>query len=954
MKRLMSLTGAVVPLLAVFILLSIQPANAVEEEQKANDRGTGEIEVSSDTRKLDSELEHPESEYRAFEYQVEAVEVSSTVRQPDLAVEQPASGDRVEAIETYPNIKKPDSEFEHQAQAKEEFPGTTAFAPSPQPALELRRESTITDVPSIADIDRPATTVDRWREQLVQAALAKIVGVRLESTGSGTELVLETIDELSLPEISTTGNALIADIPNAVLELADGEEDVFLAEPMAGIALINVTNLPDNRVRVAITGVDAPPAIEVSVGEAGLILGLALGDATAAGMDEEGIELLVTGDRYAPLDASTGTRTNTRILDVPQSIQVIPEEVLEEQAIVRVDSALRNVSGVVGALEPFSSGATLTIRGFDSDNFTNGSILRDGFKVYSNFAVQETTNLERIEVLKGPTSVLYGQNDPGGIINLVTKRPLYEPFHEFKFQAGSFGLLRPSVDLSAPVTQDGRVRYRLNASYHFEDGFRDFETDTSRFFVAPVVTWDISDRTQISFEMEYVNDESPFDIGLPASGDGVVDVPPERNIGELEDILRTRATALGYRLEHQFNEDWSLNHAFRYEGQHQEVDAALTAFFNPDTGIATRIFAIREFTSDDYTVQTNAVGKFSTGPVEHTLLAGFDLNWNHLDDRLTKRDFSTFAPLNVFDPEYGATPRPDFDTVPDATPEFDTVVSRLGFFLQDQIEFSENVILVGSVRYDSVDFRNNGENTSRYDTAWSPRVGLIYQPIETVSLFASYSQSFQPTVSLDEDGNFLEPERSDGYEFGVKAELLEGNLLLNLAYFDITKRNVPTTVDVLTGAAESTGKQRSQGLEFDVVGEILPGWNIIGFYAYTDARVTEDNTIPEGNRLFNAPYSSASLWTTYEIQGGDLQGLGFGVGFNYVGTRFGDLANSFEVDEYFLTNAALFYRRDNWRLGLNFNNLFDVNYIRSVGGLRNFGILPGAPFSVVGTVAVEF
>ncbi len=537
MKRVMSL-GAV-PLLTVLSLFSIQPANAVEEEQDAKDRGTEEIEVSSETRNLDSKLELPESEDQSSEPQALAKN-GLAIGHPDLVSESPEA-EEVEFAEVGSEVREPDSTADHQVQEKPS--DTAALAPSPTSSLEPLRASTITDVPSIDDIDRPATTVDDWQEQMVQAALAKIVGVRVDATESGIELVLETTDELNLPETSTTGNALIADIPNAVLTLTDGEEDFFLSEPVEGIALINVTNLPDNRVRVAITGVDAPPAIEISVGDAGLILGLAPGDPTAVGMDEAGIELLVTGDRYAPSDASTATRTNTRILDVPQSIQVIPKPVLEEQATVRVDDALRNASGVVGVVEPFSSGAVLTIRGFPTDNFNNGPILRDGFRVYDNLGLQETTNLERIEILKGPSSVLYGQNDPGGIINLVTKRPLYEPFHEFQFQAGSFGLLRPSVDLSAPVTQDGRVRYRLNASYHFEDGFRDFETDTSRFFVAPVVSWDISDRTQISFEMEYVDGEGPFDIGILASGDTVVDVPPERNIGERDDFLRSRYNA---------------------------------------------------------------------------------------------------------------------------------------------------------------------------------------------------------------------------------------------------------------------------------------------------------------------------------------------------------------------------------------------------------------------------
>jgi iron complex outermembrane receptor protein len=274
--------------------------------------------------------------------------------------------------------------------------------------------------------------------------------------------------------------------------------------------------------------------------------------------------------------------------------------------------------------------------------------------------------------------------------------------------------------------------------------------------------------------------------------------------------------------------------------------------------------------------------------------------------------------------------------------------------LRDQITFSDRFILVGSLRYDSVDFRNLGEDTDRYDQAWSPRIGLIYKPARTISLYANYSQSFRPNLGQTASGDPIAAEKGEGFEVGIKTEFLQGKMFATLAYFDITKQNVATTDPNNPFFSVGTGEQRSQGVELDIAGEILPGWNIIVNYAYTDARTTEDNDIPVGNRLFNVPYHSAGLWTTYEIQQGGLQGLGFGLGMNYVGNRAGDLANTFEVDDYFLTSLALFYKRENWRLGLNINNLFDVNYISSTNNARNFGNAPGAPFSVIGSISVEF
>ena len=204
------------------------------------------------------------------------------------------------------------------------------------------------------------------------------------------------------------------------------------------------------------------------------------------------------------------------------------------------------------------------------------------------------------------------------------------------------------------------------------------------------------------------------------------------------------------------------------------------------------------------------------------------------------------------------------------------------------------------------------------------------------------------------DGNPFEPEQGEGFEVGVKAEFLDGELLATLAYFDITKQNVATGDPNNPFFSVATGEQQSQGVELDLTGEILPGWNVIASYAYTDAEVTEDNTVPVGNRLFNVPEHSASLWSTYEIQSGDLAGLGFGLGFNFVGEREGDLDNSFELDSYFLTNAAISYRRDRWRAALNIRNLFDIDYIAGNRGNRVAFNEVGDPFTIIGSVSVKF
>lgn len=819
-------------------------------------------------------------------------------------------------------------------------------------------EQPITDIPHLNEIEQSATTIDEWLTQIAQAPVVRVTQVRLNSTDAGIEVILVTPKgQLPIPSTSVVDNALIADIPNAVLALPNGDE-FQAAEPAEGIAAVTVTNLPKNRIRVAITGTELPPAAEVRTQAQRLVVSVTPGVATETTQEDE-IEIVVTGeqeDEYYTPDASTATRTDTPILEIPQSIQVIPQQVLEDQQVTRLDEALQNATGVIyGGTDTFSD-INYSVRGFSGT-----PVLQDGFRQYNYVEIPEVANIERIEVLRGPASILYGEIEPGGVINIVTEQPLSDPFYEVEFQAGSYGLVRPQIDISGPLNTDESLLYRLNALYSRRDSFRDFDQEFQQFFIAPVLTWEVNDRTNLTFDVQLSNREQPYDGGTVAFEDGILDTPRERIFNEPDDFLQRDFLSLRLALEHQFNDNWSIRSAFRFSDSSTFSDKlSIPITFDEATGILDRVFALDDFDSQTYSLQTNLVGEFTTGSVEHTLLIGVDLN----RDSTSQFGLANFTPasINVFAPEYGAA-RPELDTL-----LFDRVsrTDRLGVYLQDQIAIFENLNLLLGLRYDTVEQRVDnvpalfypGGDVTQNNDALTPRVGLVYQPIDDLSLYASYAQSFNPTSDdFDANGNPLEPERGEGFEVGIKAELLD-DLVATLAYFDITKRNVATQDPDFPalGVSIATGEQRSRGVEFDITGEILPGWNIIASYAYTDAQVTEDETFPVGNQLNGIPRNSANLWTTYEIQDGDLQGLGFGIGFNYVGERQGDLENTFEVDSYFLTNAAVFYRRDNWRFALNLRNLFDVNYINSPAsfGSRTSAGFPGDPFTIVGSVSVNF
>ena len=826
-----------------------------------------------------------------------------------------------------------------------------------QPAIAAETVHPLVGNLTADEVDPIFTPVGEWLKQIAQAELVEITNIQIEATADGLTLRLESTGQLVAPETSITGNAAIADIPNAVLNLSD-DDDFFASDPTEGIALINVANLPDNRVGITITGTDALPTIDISTGATGLTVSATPGDPTAQAPNDS-IRIVVTGEQegYFVPDASTATRTDTPLRDVPQSIQVIPRQVIENQQAIGLDEVLENAAGVTFQGDDGGRSAIFNIRGFDG-----AAVLRDGFIIpgFRTDPVEpEVANLEQIEVLRGPASVLYGQAEPGGVINLVSKQPLSEPYYNLQLQAGNRGFVSPSIDLSGPLTEDGRLLYRLNALYRREESFQDFENDFERFFIAPTLTWQISDQTDLTVSLEYAEDDEPLDLGTVAIGDGIADIPPERVLNDPDSTVERDSLSVRYTLQHRFSDNWQIRNRFLYASS--TFDWSVVAFsfsLDESTGVLNRLLVSEFAEVDTYSLYTNVQGKFNTGPIEHTLLLGVDLfrAENQRVQRLNPRDPLLSSPINIFDPDNLDVETPPVESIP-ITNDDTTTTNQLGIYLQDQIDILDNLILVGGVRYDTVDqeITNNLNDleTEQDDDALTPRIGIVYQPIEPISLYANYSRSFAPNSETNADGEPLEPEEGEGFEVGVRGEIIENRLSATLAYFDITKQNVATADPNDPFASVAVGEQRSRGVDFSLTGEILPGWNAVASYAYIDAEVTEDNTDIVENRLIGVPAHSASLWMTYEIQSGDLQGVGFGLGFNFVGEREGDLENSYKVDSYFLTNAAVFYRRDNWRVRLNVDNLFDVNYIETPGDRVRFNE-EGDPFTLRASISYTF
>ncbi|NJK30685.1 MAG: TonB-dependent receptor, partial [Acaryochloris sp. SU_5_25] len=363
--------------------------------------------------------------------------------------------------------------------------------------------------------------------------------------------------------------------------------------------------------------------------------------------------------------------------------------------------------------------------------------------------------------------------------------------------------------------------------------------------------------------------------------------------------------------------------------------------------------------AETYSIQTDVIGKFKTGSIDHQLL--FGIEWVNFSDR----DATGFAPvdgIDIFAPVYGATRPTLFD---DGADRLTAQSDAIGLYLQDQVTLLPNLKLLVGGRYEFIDETSRIQaldvdgvteidepsEDSFSNQAFSPRVGIVYQPIEPISLYASYSSSFVPNNTLTSTGELIEPTRATQFEVGVKTESLDGKLAAILSAYQITKTNVLRTDPDNPDFSIPIGKVRSRGIELDLTAEPTPGWNIIASAFLNDSVVrVGDEFSPVGDTLIDAPGSGASLWTTYKIQTGDLKGLGFGAGLFYLGEVEAELPNSFVLPSYVRADASIFYEQENWKVALNFKNLFNTDSFTNQGA----AIYPGDPFTVLGSVSVNF
>ncbi len=623
------------------------------------------------------------------------------------------------------------------------------------------------------------------------------------------------------------------------------------------------------------------------------------------------------GEGYIATRSVTASKTDTPLIEVPQTVNTVTRDQITAQGAQNVTDATRYTPGIVAT---FSDSDTrndvLQSRGYYVRYNLNGSRLPYG--AYSA-AMQriEPYGLDRLEVLKGPASVLYGQNTPGGLINMVSKRPTRTPLREVMLQAGSHGRLAGAVDFSGPLTEDGTLLYRLTGLLRDSDGRVDFGYDR-RAFIAPALTWQPNADTSLTVLAHYQKDDTLSDYSaLPARGTLYFNpngkLSPKRYAGEPGfDGYKREQGGIGYDFRHRFNDVFTLRQQVQYNHVDVEAKASPGFLLDPTQRYLSRVASRGQAKASSLTVDTNLEARFETGPVRHTVLAGIDYLW--LDDNYRFASNLYARPFDLYNPNYG-------QPVPNLIPRinYNQRSRQTGIYLQDQIKFERWVLTLGG-RYDWADAKVTNRlpalaTASQHDSAFTGRAGLTYLFDNGLAPYVAYSTSFQPLGGVDFNGKPFRPMEGDQYEAGIKYQAPGSRSFVQLSAFQLTQKNAltPDPDPTHVGFNVQSGEGRVRGLELDAKANLWQGFDVIASYAYMDSEVTKANASVAGGasllgkRLIMVPRHQASLWADYTIQSGALAGLGIGGGLRYMGDVFSDEANSFKLPAHTLLDAAIHY-----------------------------------------------
>jgi iron complex outermembrane recepter protein len=650
-------------------------------------------------------------------------------------------------------------------------------------------------------------------------------------------------------------------------------------------------------------------------------------------------------DTFVPSRSIGALKTSAPLIEVPQSVSVIGRKQLEAQNAQSVSEALRYVPGV--AIETYGPDPKgydwIMMRGFNAQatsSYLDG--LRQVSSSYSFFRTDPYA-LDSVEVLRGPSSALYGQSDAGGIVNKTSKKPTEDDVRQIELQYGSHNRRQAAFDVGGAVNEDKSVLYRVigvarnaNTQFEYSNGA---DIGDDRLMIQPAVTWKPDEDTTLTVTGQALKDKS--------GGTIMLFTPTNILLGDPNFNQSTQEQqSIGYEFEHRFDETWT----FRQNARYGHVDFTLDNLFLSGLGASGLDRIARHFDEsfDTFTIDNQALAEFETGALSHQALFGIDYSWSDAD----VRRYQGSAPsLNPYAPVYGVTvPVP---TTPMTS--YKERYSQTGLYTQDQIKFGNGFVATLSGRYDWLDLETSNRLTgtdTKIDVGnFSGRAGLSYVTSFGLAPYVSYSQSFVPNSGVDENGNTFDPSNGRQWEVGVKYQPSGFEGLFTIAYFDIKKTNVLNYLS--NGFAVATGEIASRGLELEGKVSIGGGWDIIGSYTYTDAEITRDATGNVGKRPMLVPEQQASAWLNYTFETGLLEGASVGAGVRHVGKVYGNNANTFSVPSRTLFDLGASYRiNEHAKVSVNATNLFDKKYFSTCEA--SYSCYQGDRRAVIGKLTVDF
>lgn len=675
-------------------------------------------------------------------------------------------------------------------------------------------------------------------------------------------------------------------------------------------------------------------------------------------------------------NTGSALRSGLKPMDIPQSVQIIGSEVIEQQQSIRLSDVVKNVNGVYVGSARGGAQETFWSRGYD---MSSNNMFKNGFR-YNSGSIPEVSSLEKVEILKGSAALLFGNVAPGGILNMVTKTPSFKKGGEIGMQMGSYSFYKPSIDIYGPL--NSIIAYRFIGSYENSESFRDV-VKKERYYINPSFLFKVSDKTEITLQGDYLKDNWTPDFGTGIIGKEIVDIPRNTYLGALWSNGQTKQASFSGLVKHDFNGKWKLN--FNSSFQSYDRTSKGTERIQPAAnGDWSRPLGQNKNLEQIIGNQISLQGNFTTGKIKHQLFTGIDL-----ENSFAKAYTFTFNPAT-----YGSGTIFDFNNfdqgtgIPDATNTkiVKTETNRFGIYAQDLISLTEKIKVLAGIRWswqeaqaETSDLikKTVTKDKNRFDEAFSPKVGLVYQPTKNTSLFASYSNSFTPNTGFTVTNEVIKPSVIDQYEVGVKKDFWRGILSTNVTLYQITNNNLAQTAEFKSdGVTQNTdtnvkvlsGATKSKGVEIDIIAKPIEGLNIMAGYSYNDMRFTKTSGLNgsniEGDRLARTPANTANFSLFYKLPTGALKGLSVGTMANYIGKRVGGWNNQIDttlpsginvreipLSAYTTIDVSAGYEWKKFSIQCKLSNITNVlNYTVH----ENYSVNPIAPRQIMTTLKYKF